>query len=71
MRKINTILSTKVGSIDFHTRELSMKPNDVRGKFIKPTLKTVPINLVALISFLYYHRFRIRDQVKKEKVFLI
>lgn len=35
-------LEYHVGRIDFDIHELSMKLNDMRGKFIKPTLKKVP-----------------------------
>lgn len=35
-------LGYHVGRIDFDIRELSMQLNDMRGKFIKPTLKKVP-----------------------------
>jgi hypothetical protein len=35
-------LEYHVGRIDFDIRELSMKLNDMRGKYIKPTLRKVP-----------------------------
>lgn len=35
-------LEYHVGRIDFDIHELSMKLNDMRGKFIKPSLKKVP-----------------------------
>lgn len=35
-------LEYHVGRIDFDIHELSMKLNDMRGKYIKPTLKKVP-----------------------------
>lgn len=35
-------LEYHVSRIDFDIRELSMKLNDMRGKYIKPTLKKVP-----------------------------
>lgn len=47
-KRIADLESTKydleyhVGRIDFEIHELSMKLNDMRGKFIKPTLRKVP-----------------------------
>jgi hypothetical protein len=35
-------LECHVGRIDFDIRELSMKLNDMRGKYIKPTFRNVP-----------------------------